>query len=167
MNKISRFTSWTRLFSTTSNVQVRHGVDSGFDEKSKFAGNKVHDPKDLFMHSISNKFSLENRKIDFRGLRFFNKRHTRDHKKMLFKRFEKSNPNLSHIYKHDYGCRGTGVRHAYYWEHIPEKVPELIVPDLTDFNLKPYVSYRTQDIDQVLIPFISKFEYHEGYSRRS
>jgi len=26
---------------------------------------------------------------------------------------------------------------------VPEMVPELIVPDLTGFELKPYVSYKT------------------------
>ncbi|KAI1707174.1 mitochondrial ribosomal protein l27 domain-containing protein [Ditylenchus destructor] len=27
--------------------------------------------------------------------------------------------------------------------HVPEMRPQLVVPDLTDFDLKPYVSYRT------------------------
>lgn len=27
--------------------------------------------------------------------------------------------------------------------HVPEMVPELIVPDLSNFELKPYVSYKT------------------------
>lgn len=31
---------------------------------------------------------------------------------------------------------------------IPEMIPELIVPDLTGFKLKPYVSYRTADLNQ-------------------
>lgn len=31
---------------------------------------------------------------------------------------------------------------------VPEMIPELIVPDLTDFQLKPYVSYRAADITQ-------------------
>ncbi|CAB0016765.1 unnamed protein product [Nesidiocoris tenuis] len=31
---------------------------------------------------------------------------------------------------------------------VPEMQPELVVPDLTDFKLKPYVSYRVTDIAQ-------------------
>ena len=50
---------------------------------------------------------------------------------------------------HKYGSRGTGVRHPEHWEHIPEMVPELVVPDLDGFKLKPYVSYRTKEIYQV------------------
>ena len=52
---------------------------------------------------------------------------------------------------HHYGSRGTGVRHQTAWEHIPEKVPQLIVPDLTDCKLKPYVSYQTKEIYQELL----------------
>ena len=33
-------------------------------------------------------------------------------------------------------------------EEIPEMIPELIVPDLTDFHLKPYVSYATKEVYQ-------------------
>lgn len=31
---------------------------------------------------------------------------------------------------------------------MPEKIPELIVPSLEGFTLKPYVSYRVEEIDQ-------------------
>lgn len=31
---------------------------------------------------------------------------------------------------------------------VPEMIPEMIVPDLSDFKLKPYVSYRTTDFTQ-------------------
>ncbi|XP_064617300.1 uncharacterized protein LOC135481403 [Liolophura sinensis] len=31
---------------------------------------------------------------------------------------------------------------------VPEMVPEFIVPDLTDFELKPYVSYRVPEVTQ-------------------
>ena len=67
---------------------------------------------------------------------------------MLFKPFEKRNSKFAHIYEHKYGCRGTGIRHRAYWEHVPEKVPEIVVPDLTDCKLKPYVSYRADDIER-------------------
>ena len=61
---------------------------------------------------------------------------------MLFKKYEKRDPEFADIYEHKYGTRSTGVRHPLFFEHIPEKVPELIVPDLTGFELKPYVSYQ-------------------------
>jgi len=32
--------------------------------------------------------------------------------------------------------------------HCQEMVPEFVVPDLKDFNLKPYVSYRVSDVKQ-------------------
>ena len=41
------------------------------------------------------------------------------------------------------------MRHVDHWEHIPEMVPELVVPDLEGFKLKPYVSYRAKEIYQV------------------
>jgi len=53
------------------------------------------------------------------------------------------------IPKYKFGSRGTGVRHEGFWEHVPEKIPEIIVPDLKDFKLKPYVSYKTKEIYQV------------------
>ncbi len=62
--------------------------------------------------------------------------------------FEKPN-DYPDIPIHKYGCRGTGIRHPSYWQHIPEKVPELIVPkDLDRCSLKPYVSYSTKEIYQ-------------------
>ena len=70
---------------------------------------------------------------------------------MLFKKYEKRDPAFADIYEHKYGTRSTGVRHPYFFEHIPEKVPELIVPDLTGFELKPYVSYRATLREQVIV----------------
>merc|ERR1712106_300756 len=43
---------------------------------------------------------------------------------------------------------GTGIRHNMYWEEVPEMIPELVVPDLSDCNLKPYVTYNTKEIYQ-------------------
>jgi hypothetical protein len=107
-------------------------------------GSKKYNPNEVQSNPLL-------KKVDFRGLRLFNKRHLREHKKMLFKPFEKRDPKFKHIYEHKYGCRGTGLSHAFGWQHIPEKVPDLVVPDLTDFKLKPYVSYRTKEIYQVVI----------------
>ena len=90
-------------------------------------------------------------KINLQGMRFHNKRHTRQHKKLLFKSFEFRDSKFDHMhqFEHKYGTRGTGIRHNAFWEHVPEMVPELVVPDLTDCSFKPYVSYRTMDIKQV------------------
>ena len=56
------------------------------------------------------------------------------------------------------------MRHEAYWQEVQgevvflqlellifqskEMIPELIVPDLDDCNLKPYVSYKTKEINQ-------------------
>uniref|UniRef100_A0A0B6XYC9 39S ribosomal protein L41, mitochondrial n=1 Tax=Arion vulgaris TaxID=1028688 RepID=A0A0B6XYC9_9EUPU len=44
----------------------------------------------------------------------------------------------------------TGYYHAVTKEyiHVPEMVPEFVVPDLTAFELKPYVSYKAKEIVQ-------------------
>lgn len=50
-------------------------------------------------------------------------------------------------------CRDTmGIRWPGYWfkrkfVYVEEMEPELIVPDLDGFDLKPYVSYKTPDVD--------------------
>ena len=41
--------------------------------------------------------------------------------------------------------RDTGLREKFHY--VKEMEPELIVPDLTGFPLKPYVSYRAQELD--------------------
>lgn len=83
----------------------------------------------------------------FKKFQVYNKRGTKTFKKEQYKRFSAPGKHPD-IPIHDYGCRQTGIRHEAYWEHIPEMVPELIVPDLTDFPLKPYVSYATKEIYQ-------------------
>ncbi|KAL1138732.1 hypothetical protein AAG570_008794 [Ranatra chinensis] len=47
---------------------------------------------------------------------------------------------------------------------VPEKIPELIVPDLTGFELKPYVSYRVPDIVQS--EFSSKDLFNSVYAKK-
>lgn len=54
-----------------------------------------------------------------------------------------------------------------YWfktefKYIKEMEPELIVPDLEGFNLKPYVSYRTKDIETP--EFTSKILFDKVYA---
>ena len=140
----------TRHFSTTS---TRNLVSPGskntetrknqIEQPSKFRGRKTYDPGFR---------KLEEVKVNFRGMRLYNKRQTRQHKEMLFQPFEKRDPQYADIYEHKYGTRSTGIRHEADWEHVPEKVPELIIPDLKDCKLKPYVSYRTNAIELVSSP---------------
>lgn len=57
-------------------------------------------------------------------------------------------------------CRDTmGIRWPGYWfkkkfVYVPEMEPELVVPDLEGFQLKPYVSYRTEELETR--PFTAK-----------
>lgn len=46
------------------------------------------------------------------------------------------------------GVRDTGYYVNGHLVTVPEMIPDIIVPDLKDFELKPYVSYRTEDITQ-------------------
>uniref|UniRef100_A0A1B6KJP9 39S ribosomal protein L41, mitochondrial n=1 Tax=Graphocephala atropunctata TaxID=36148 RepID=A0A1B6KJP9_9HEMI len=65
-----------------------------------------------------------------------------------FKEKMKTNPppDLPPPYK--YGVRDTGYKVDNRFIEVPEMIPEIIVPDLTDFKLKPYVSYRAEDFKQ-------------------
>ena len=76
-----------------------------------------------------------------------NKRWNKQHKKMLFKKWEKP-PVFEQAQIDKYGTRSTGVRHHAFWEHVPEKVPELVVPDLEECDLRPYVSYAAEEVYQ-------------------
>lgn len=65
-------------------------------------------------------------------------------------------------------CRDTmGIRYPGYWfkkkfVYVKEMEPELVVPDLTGFELKPYVSYRTEDVNTK--PFTAKDLFDEVYA---
>lgn len=60
------------------------------------------------------------------------------------------------------------AREPGYWDKdknlviVPEMIPELIVPDLTDFKLKPYVSYRAPDTEEP--PFTAKDLFYGVYA---
>ncbi|RZF45295.1 hypothetical protein LSTR_LSTR014060 [Laodelphax striatellus] len=60
---------------------------------------------------------------------------------------QKTNP-LPDMLPYDYGVRSTGYMEGDKFVEVPELIPEIIVPDLTDCDLKPYVSYRVSTIDQ-------------------
>lgn len=46
------------------------------------------------------------------------------------------------------GVRDIGYMLNGRFVKVPEMIPELIVPDLKDCNLKPYVSYKAEDVIQ-------------------
>lgn len=74
---------------------------------------------------------------------------------------------LDHEYNYPV-CRDTmGIRWPGYWfkrkfVYVKEMEPELVVPDLEGFDLKPYVSYRTEDITSV--PFTAKHLFDSVYA---
>ncbi|CAD7089505.1 unnamed protein product [Hermetia illucens] len=82
-----------------------------------------------------------NGKRNFRKFVVANKRGSRQ-----FKEMQRGPEPLLPIDKR--GVRDTGITIKGRYFEIPEKIPELIVPDLTDCKLKPYVSYKTPDIVQ-------------------
>ena len=85
--------------------------------------------------------------IYFKKIEAFNKRWSKQHKKMMFPKWERK-PAFPDAYVEKYGTRSTGIRHEHFWERVPEMIPELVVPDLEDCELKPYVSYATEEIYQ-------------------
>lgn len=46
------------------------------------------------------------------------------------------------------GVKDTGYTYEGVFHEIPEKIPQLIVPNMTGCTLKPYVSYKTPDVIQ-------------------
>nr|CAD7455131.1 unnamed protein product [Timema tahoe] len=48
----------------------------------------------------------------------------------------------------NYGVRRVGYESKGHFVTVQEMIPELIVPDLTNFKLKPYVSYKAPDVVQ-------------------
>lgn len=62
-----------------------------------------------------------------------------------------------------------GIRYPGYWfrkkfVYVAEMEPELIVPDLTDFKLKPYVSHKTEEV--YTKPFTAKDLFDRVYSTK-
>lgn len=96
----------------------------------------------LTKRSISTTATLEGKK-NFRKFLIPNKRGTREFKK---KQLTDPHPDIPVNLR---GLRLTGYtdKNGHYVE-VPEKIPQLIVPDLTGCELKPYVSYRTPLIVQ-------------------
>lgn len=80
--------------------------------------------------------------------------------KRNFRKFVISNKRGSYIHKRQQTTANReleidtrGVRHVGYTKDgkfylVPEMIPEIIVPDLKDCELKPYVSYKAADVIQ-------------------
>ncbi|EZA47493.1 hypothetical protein DMN91_005063 [Ooceraea biroi] len=79
-------------------------------------------------------------KRNFRKFLLYNKRGSR-----AFKEQQAKNPDPD-IPIDKRGVKDTGYKRGDEWVHVPEMVPELIVPSLEGFTLKPYVSYRVQNV---------------------
>lgn len=80
-------------------------------------------------------------KRNFRKFPIPNKRGSRLHKEQQ----RGPNPELE-VDKR--GVRDVGYFLDGRFVPVPEMIPELIVPDLTDCELKPYVSYKAEDVIQ-------------------
>ncbi|XP_014272549.1 large ribosomal subunit protein mL41 [Halyomorpha halys] len=65
----------------------------------------------------------------------------------IFKQRQLTNPDPA-IPPYKSGVREPGYKVGDKFVTIPERIPELVVPDLTDFKLKPYVSYRAPNVVQ-------------------
>lgn len=91
--------------------------------------------------SISTTTQLNGKK-NFRKFLLYNKRGPR-----IFKQNRITDPDPE-MPVDKRGVRDTGYTFNGKYTEVPEKIPDLIVPDLTGFNLKPYVSYKTADVTQ-------------------
>ncbi|XP_043258079.1 39S ribosomal protein L41, mitochondrial [Colletes gigas] len=81
-------------------------------------------------------------KRNFRKFLLYNKRGSRAFKES---RHNNKNPEIPVDRR---GLKLTGVYEEDKWVNVPEMIPELVVPSLKDFHLKPYVSYKCQGIKQ-------------------
>ncbi|XP_067011902.1 large ribosomal subunit protein mL41 [Anabrus simplex] len=97
-------------------------------------------------------------KRNFRKFFLHNKRGSR-----IFKQQQTMDPDPE-IPIYNYGVRRTGYMSGKRFVHVPEMVPDLIVPDLTDFKLKPYVSYKVPDVIQS--EFTAKDLFDAVYSKK-
>ncbi|KAG6455086.1 39S ribosomal protein L41, mitochondrial [Manduca sexta] len=80
-------------------------------------------------------------KRNFRKFVIPNKRGSRIHKNQQIS--ENRQLEVDHR-----GVRAVGYTLDGKFVTVPEMIPELIVPDLKDFRLKPYVSYKSPDVIQ-------------------
>lgn len=92
----------------------------------------------LFLRRSISTTACREGKRNFRKFMLVNKRGTKASKEAM-------RNNIDHDRR---GVRNTGYYKNGIFYHVDEMVPELIVPDLSKTDLKPYVSYRVADVVQ-------------------
>ncbi|XP_037797821.1 39S ribosomal protein L41, mitochondrial-like [Penaeus monodon] len=98
-------------------------------------------------------------KKNFRKFLMHGKRGTRQFKEQV-----KNDPTSEFRQMFSRGVRPVGELVGKKYEVIPEMIPQLVVPDLEGFELKPYVSYRVPDVIQG--EFRPQDLFHAVYSRK-
>lgn len=114
-------------------------------------------PFSIAKRSISTS-SVDYGKRNFRKFMLYNKRGTILYKKA---RAQTQEPDIP-IDKR--GVRDTGFILDGKYVEVPERIPELIVPNMEDCKFKPYVSYKTADIVQS--EFTSQDLFNSVYAQK-
>lgn len=108
--------------------------------------------------SISTSAPLAGKK-NFRKFLLYNKRGPR-----IFKQQRRTDPDPEMPVDRR-GVRDTGyTTHDGHYVEVPEKIPQLVVPSLAGFQLKPYVSYKAADVVQS--EFTAQDLFDAVYSRK-
>ncbi|XP_076322351.1 large ribosomal subunit protein mL41-like [Tachypleus tridentatus] len=102
---------------------------------------------------ISQSYALYGKR-NFRKFTMPNKRGTKEYK---------ANLNKLGLVDHR-GVQMTGYKHGNAFKQYAEMIPELIVPDLTNCELKPYISYQAPDVTQG--EFTAKDLFNVIYSKK-
>ncbi|XP_046431480.1 39S ribosomal protein L41, mitochondrial [Neodiprion fabricii] len=97
-------------------------------------------------------------KRNFRKFLLYNKRGT---KKFKEQQAIKPHPQIPIDRR---GVRLTGYYLGEKWVEVPEMIPEIIVPSLEGFNLKPYVAYHISEVQQS--EFTPKDLFDAVYSKK-
>lgn len=97
-------------------------------------------------------------KRNFRKFLLYNKRGTR-----IFKQQQAANPDPE-LPIDKRGVRDTGYKLNGKYVEFAEMIPQLVVPDLTGCQLKPYVSYKTPEVVQS--EFTSQDLFNAVYSQK-
>merc|ERR1712002_1069731 len=98
-------------------------------------------------------------KRNFRKFMVYGKRGTKQFKEQL-----KKDPHSEFRKLFNRGARPVGSYVGKKFEIIPEMIPEIVVPNLEDFKLKPYVSYRVPGVIQG--EFGPQDLFHAVYSKK-
>ncbi|XP_072945013.1 large ribosomal subunit protein mL41 [Epargyreus clarus] len=96
-------------------------------------------------------------KRNFRKFVIANKRGSRIHKQ------QQTGPNPE-LEVDKRGVRDVGYVMNGKFVTVPEMIPEIIVPDLKDCDLKPYVTYKAQDVVQS--EFTAQQLFNAVYSKK-